>query len=239
MPPSSHAPRGRRRTTGILLSAVRLARPTTIRHVFGPVLVVLLVLATTTASTSAAPPTAPASSVAAFTPVTLPLVDGQAEAAAARDATMGDAAVTEIPAAALEDPGTPPVPAAALRSQPDARAVVVRKVPRLRPIRYAGGSHVIRGLASWYCNDNPSRGALSPCRTAYPDTAGFDAYAAAGPRLRAAIGSSWQGRVISVDGLRVKLVDWCQCYAGRSNEKLIDVYRDVYGLVGGTVTIRW
>jgi hypothetical protein len=45
--------------------------------------------------------------------------------------------------------------------------------------------------------------------------------------------------VISVDGLRVKLVDWCQCYAGQANEKLIDLYRDVYGIVGGSVTIRW
>ena len=210
-----------------------------LRHAFGPILVLVLVLATTTASTSAAPPAVPAAAVGTFTPVTLPLVDGQAEAAAARDAALGDAAVTGISAAALEDPGTPPVPAAAMRTQPAARAVVVRKVPRLRPVRYAGGRHVIRGQASWYCNDNPSRGALSPCRTAYPDTGGFDAYAAAGPRLRAAIGSGWQGRIISVDGLRVKLVDWCQCYAGQSNEKLIDLYRDVYGLVGGTVTIRW
>ena len=80
---------------------------------------------------------------------------------------------------------------------------------------------------------------MSPCHNAYGDTAGFDAYAAAGPRLRAAIGGTWRGRVVSVDGLRVKLVDWCQCYEGQSNEKVIDLYLDVYGAVGGVVTIRW
>ena len=81
-------------------------------------------------------------------------------------------------------------------------------------------------------------GPTSPCHNAYPDTGGFDAYAAAGPRLRAALGD-WRGRVVSVDGLRVKLVDWCQCYQGQSNEKLIDLYLDVYRAVGGSVTIRW
>ena len=44
---------------------------------------------------------------------------------------------------------------------------------------------------------------------------------------------------MSVDGLRVKLVDWCQCYEGQSNEKVIDLYLDVYRAVGGSVTIRW
>ena len=80
---------------------------------------------------------------------------------------------------------------------------------------------------------------MSPCHNAYGDTAGFDAYAAAGPRLRAAIGGSWRGRIVSVDGLRVKLVDWCQCYEGRANEKIIDLYFDVYRAVGSAVTIRW
>ena len=111
---------------------------------------------------------------------------------------------------------------------------------RSRPVLYRGPtSHVLRGPASWYCNGDGSRGAVSPCHNAYGDTAGFDAYAAAGPRLRAAIGSAWRGRVVSVDGLRVKLVDWCQCYEGQANEKVIDLYLDVYRAVGSAVTIRW
>jgi hypothetical protein len=94
--------------------------------------------------------------------------------------------------------------------------------------------HAISGTASWYCDAG-----VSPCTTDHPDTSGFDAYAAAGPRLRAAIGSSWRGMVVTVDGIRVKLIDWCQCYEGASNEKLLDLYHDVYLRTGSAVTIRW
>jgi hypothetical protein len=207
-----------------------------LRQAFGTVLVALLAIATTAAATTATQPTAPAAGVVSFTPVTLSLVDGRAEAAA-RDAALGGANIVALPPAALADPGTPPVPRHIRPQQPTAPAGVVVKVTR--PVRYAGGGHVLRGLASWYCNGDGSRAPISPCHAGYPDTSGFDAYAAAGPRLRAAIGSGWRGRVISVDGLRVKLVDWCQCYEGQANEKLIDLYRDVYGMVGGSVTIRW
>jgi hypothetical protein len=95
-------------------------------------------------------------------------------------------------------------------------------------------SHRISGVASWYC-----RAGSSPCTSGYPDDGGVDAYAAAGPRLRAAIGSSWRGKVVLVDGLRVKLIDWCQCYEGESNEKLLDLYYDVFARTGSSVTIRW
>lgn len=62
-------------------------------------------------------------------------------------------------------------------------------------------------------------------------------YAAAGPGLRAAIcGSqactSWRGRTVYVNGHRVKLIDWCQCYWKRSNEKLIDLYWDAWVTTG-------
>ena len=67
----------------------------------------------------------------------------------------------------------------------------------------------------------------------------LDAYAAAGPRLRAAIGSSWRGTIVYVNGLRVQLIDWCQCYQGEPNEKLLDLYYDVYARTGTAVTIRW
>ena len=67
----------------------------------------------------------------------------------------------------------------------------------------------------------------------------MQAYAAAGPRLRAAIGSSWRGRIITVNGMRVQLIDWCQCYQGQSNEKLLDLYYDVYARTGSRVVVRW
>ena len=95
-------------------------------------------------------------------------------------------------------------------------------------------THVIRGPASWYC-----RAGVSPCTNTNPDLGGFDAYAAAGPKLRAAIGPSWRGSIIWVDGIRVRLIDWCQCYRGESNEKLLDLYYDVYARTGTAVTIRW
>ena len=94
-------------------------------------------------------------------------------------------------------------------------------------------THVLRGYASYYCYAGSS-----PCTSGYADGSGFDAYAAAGPKLRAALGS-WRGRIVSVDGIRVKLIDWCQCYQGQSNEKLLDLYHDVYARTGSPVTIRW
>lgn len=62
-------------------------------------------------------------------------------------------------------------------------------------------------------------------------------YAAAGPGLRAAIcGSqactSWRGRTVLVNGHPVKLIDWCQCYWKRPNEKLIDLYWDAWVTTG-------
>ena len=119
--------------------------------------------------------------------------------------------------------------------------VVVKPTPRPKSDTAGGGGHVLRGKASWYCNSDGSRAQLSACHYRYPDTGGFNAYAAAGPKLRAALGGGekWRNRVVSVDGIRVKLVDWCQCYKGESHEKVIDLYLDVFRRTGGTVTIRW
>ena len=59
------------------------------------------------------------------------------------------------------------------------------------------------------------------------------------PALRAAIGPDWRGTIITVDGIRVKLIDWCQCYRGEPSEKLLDLYYDVFARTGSTVTVRW
>jgi len=117
-------------------------------------------------------------------------------------------------------------PTGAPRAQPS--------LPAIKPASVPITTHRISGGASWYC-----RAGSSPCTSTHPDGSGFDAYGAAGPRLRAAIGSDWRGRVVYVDGIRVKLIDWCQCHQGESNEKLIDLYYDVFARTGGSVTIRW
>jgi hypothetical protein len=121
---------------------------------------------------------------------------------------------------------TPP-PDRPLPSLPLTSPIVVSTAPKT--------SHVISGRASYYC-----RAGVSICTLNHPDGGGFDAYAAAGPALRAAIGSGWRGRIVYVDGIRVKLIDWCQCYGGKSGvEKLLDLYYDVYARTGSQVTIRW
>jgi hypothetical protein len=207
------------------------------RYALGPVLVALLVIATTAASTVAREPGQPPATQT-FTPLTLSMVSDAAGAGAATVPTIGPAPASLAGDVILEDPGAAPVPELARRAQPAPVARIV--VKRIQPVRYTARTrHSISGPASWYCNSNAARGPISSGMSGYPDTGGFNAYAAAGPGLRAALGSGWRGRIVSVDGLRVKLVDWCQCYQGQANEKLIDLYRDVYDAVGGTVTIRW
>ena len=115
------------------------------------------------------------------------------------------------------------------RAQPSVRPAKPIVVS-VRPVT----THVLSGPASWYC-----RAGVSPCTNTQPDYGGFDAYAAAGPKLRAAIGPSWRGTIVWVDGIRVKLIDWCQCYQGEKQEKLLDLYYDVYARTGTAVVIRW
>lgn len=128
----------------------------------------------------------------------------------------------------------------------------MEKQTKTTPAPAARSTHSVRGNASWYCNYYAGRAMPSKCANGYPDTPGYNAYAAAGPRLRAAICgvqscTSWRGRMVCIngvradcaDGFRVKLVDWCQCFWHQSNEKLIDLYYDVFIKTGSSVTIRW
>ena len=115
------------------------------------------------------------------------------------------------------------------RAQPSVRPAKPIVVS-LKPVT----THMLSGPASWYC-----RAGVSPCTNTQPDNGGFDAYAAAGPKLRAAIGPGWRGMIVYVDGIRVKLIDWCQCYNGEPQEKLLDLYYDVYARTGTAVIIRW
>ena len=156
---------------------------------------------------------------ATFVPVTidvLPTTTATAGMAMPKDdvAPIADPRLNEAPPPERARPALPPTTPIA--------------VPR------ATTTHAIRGAASWYCDAG-----VSPCSSSHPDSTGFDAYGAAGPRLRAAIGADWRGTVVSIDGIRVKLIDWCQCYQGEPNEKLIDLYHDVYLRTGSQITIRW
>jgi hypothetical protein len=147
-----------------------------------------------------------------------------AEAPDARDAR---------PVVPLADPAVPTPPAA--RPQPP--------LPDAQPIVVPTWSHSISGRASWYCNSDDPSVPTSICHRSYPDGPGFDAYAAAGPGLRAALGSGWRNTVVLVCGrscVRVKLIDWCKCTGGSVGvEKLIDLYEDVYARTGSAITIRW
>ena len=112
--------------------------------------------------------------------------------------------------------------------------VIVIPRPTASSTRARVGDGALRGEASWYC-----KAGVSVCHYQYPDGPGFDGYAAAGPALRQAIGPGWRNSIVSVDGVRVKLVDWCACGTGR----IIDLYFDVahaLGITGvGQVVVRW
>lgn len=74
---------------------------------------------------------------------------------------------------------------------------------------------VLSGTSSWFCLSG-----RSACTRGYPDSC---LCAAAGPAIRAALGN-WQGQWVTVRTtraeVRVRLVDWCQCYGVR----LIDLF---------------
>jgi hypothetical protein len=171
-----------------------------------------------------------------FAPVTVPsapaggLAAPAASAAAARseDLVVDAAKLAAQRAGVLADLSSGQPDRARPRVQEPKPVVVEVEPPK------PATSHVLSGAASWYC-----RAGVSPCTYTHPDGGGFDGYAAAGPKLRAAIGPGWRGTVVQVDGVRVKLIDWCQCFKGEPQEKLLDLYYDVYSRTGGSVTIRW
>ena len=178
----------------------------------------------------------------AFTPVTVPSAVAGRLAVSATAAPVAYAA----PDAALRAELRAGTLAGLASSAPERARPPVREAtpivvevappkPRGPAIGVASSTgNVLRGPASWYC-----RAGVSPCTYTHPDVGGFDAYAAAGPKLRAAIGPGWRGTIVLVDGVRVELIDWCQCFKGEPQEKLLDLYYDVYSRTGGSVTIRW
>lgn len=107
----------------------------------------------------------------------------------------------------------------------------------------------VSGPASWYCNRDGSRAVLSVCHYQYPDRLWQeDLYAAAGPALRRAMcgdvdSDCWRGQTVRVNGITIKLVDYCQCYRGLPKEKVIDLYYDAWLVAAaprsGFVEIDW
>jgi hypothetical protein len=148
---------------------------------------------------------------------------------------------TDVPIADPQAPTAPPDRPQPKLPEPKPTVITTVVTPVVTTAQRRPNS--ISGRASWYCNADDPSVPYSICHNAYPDTAGFDAYAAAGPGLRAALGSGWRNTVVLVCGRRcveVKLVDWCKCTGGSvGTVKLIDLYEDVYARTGGNVTIRW
>lgn len=74
---------------------------------------------------------------------------------------------------------------------------------------------ILRGIASWY-RWRPGE-------------------AAAGPALREALGPAWRGATVRVcsDGtcVAVRLTDWCYCYRGTEDERLIDLDRGAFAVL--------
>lgn len=94
------------------------------------------------------------------------------------------------------------------------RVQVVRRgaapVPPRRGAVAARGS--LTGRASWY----HAQGNI----------------AAAGPRLRDALGPDWRGQLVRVTAggrsVVVRLVDWCQCLRGQRGERVIDLGSEAF-----------
>ena len=82
-------------------------------------------------------------------------------------------------------------------------------------------AHVRSGSATWYC-----------CTIGHGPG---ELVAAAGPALR--IGR-WRGRIVWVNGLRVRLVDWCRCPNGRVIDLHPGAFRRLAPLSRGVTRVR-
>ena len=117
------------------------------------------------------------------------------------------------PAASADPSPTPttayvslPSPVIGVAPRPTAVAKAVASKPASPP------AHRIAGQGSWYCSST------SPCTKGYPS----GLYAAAGPALRAFLGSGWRGSTVTICGkqscIRATLIDSCTC------ARLVDLY---------------
>ncbi|MFL5777578.1 MAG: hypothetical protein ACJ761_01425 [Chloroflexota bacterium] len=170
---------------------------------------------------------------------TLIATDAASVPAAPRAPAASPAVVEPVPAIVTDYAAELPSFGPRARPNQPVRASVVRIVPpKPKPKPTArtsssGGSHRVRGAASWYC-----LAGVSACHHSY--SGGM--YAAAGSELRV---GNWRGRSVSVCAasgcIRVKLIDWCACGGSRIIDLYTDAYRRLAPLSTGTqrVTVRW
>jgi len=175
----------------------------------------------------------------AFVPVRLPADRApMGEVAEGRpDPSLGvvPQAVPTVPRA-TEDQGPDldaPRPGANVDRQPrDPAPTVVPVVPAAAPPP-PPTTRAVSGTPTWYCKAGRSR-----CTKGYPDVAGQQFYAAAGPSLRV---GSWRGRTVSVTAngitIKVKLIDWCAC----GGDHFLDLYWDAFDALGrpAKATVSW
>jgi len=182
-----------------------------------------------------------------FHPVALPPVRPPEDPLGGNDQRRGLPASTPVPTMSMEpddqvavrsrrvpsrEPGMVNVPASPAPTHvPKVRAGATPQPP-------SGGRHRVSGTPTWYCNQRDSDYVRSRCTRGFPDVAGGQFYAAAGPSLRV---GSWRGRVVSVSAngktIKVKLVDFCACKAPH----FIDLYLDAFKALGNPrrATVTW
>jgi hypothetical protein len=143
------------------------------------------------------------------------------------DATFVPFAVSESTSLPTETPGASYEPTAtpATTFRPTPRPT---KAPAISSTLPRVGASVT-GVATWYCEPG-----VSICTAGYSASG---AYGAAGPALRRALGRNWRGRTVYVNGVTVRLIDWCFCGGGH----VIDVYHSTWLRIPhpDRVTIRW
>jgi hypothetical protein len=112
-----------------------------------------------------------------------------------------------------------PAPSRPVVHQPE-----VKPEPELKSTPKPKARRTASGVPTYYCKAGSSR-----CTSGYPDVAGNQMYAAAGPSLRV---GKWRGRVVSVTAngqtIQVKLIDWCAC----GGDHFIDLYYDAFKMLG-------
>ena len=145
----------------------------------------------------------------------------------------------EDPSPTLKSTPPPPTPtlepAPALTRPPVKQPEVKARVqPKATKVPASRTGHSARGVPTYYC-----RAGRSVCTHGYPDVAGNQMYAAAGPSLRV---GNWRGRVVTVTApsgksVQVKLIDWCAC----GGSHFIDLYYDAFKLLGSpsSAKVTW
>ena len=137
---------------------------------------------------------------------------------------------TSMPPITLLKPTASPTP---IPTPKKAIKVIYKKV--ITPsLHFGKASGSIYGKASWYC-----KAGVSICHHRYPPGS---MVAAACYKLRAAMGTTWRGKIVKVTyhsrSVIVKLVDWCG-----SRDKLIDLYWEPMRKLGGSgvlpVKVSW